>query len=101
MIDDSFEERSVTRSSNQMAGEGTIALVKASVSTSGNTRRGVRIGCEKPPVGGVDTDYATLKVVGPECFYQACVLQCEGGMAVGSGSQYFPWSRGRRATWPR
>ena len=48
------------------------------------------IGCEKPPVGGVGTDYATLKVVDPEGFHKLCEPQFEGGMAVSRGSQYIP-----------
>jgi hypothetical protein len=46
----------------------------------------VRIGCEKPPVDGVQNDYETLKVTDPGGFYKAVELECPGGRGVvGSG----------------
>ena len=56
----------------------------------------VKIGCEKPPVDGVGTDYATLEVVDPEGAYKAVELECAGGMAVGGGPQYAPGVKGKK-----
>lgn len=56
----------------------------------------VRVGCEKPPVDGIGTDYATLKVVDPEGLYKPVELECEGGMAVGGGPQYAPGAEGKK-----
>jgi hypothetical protein len=56
----------------------------------------VRIGCERPPLDGTDTDYETLEVVDPEGVYKPVELQCEGGMAVSGGPQYAPGAKGKR-----
>jgi len=56
----------------------------------------VRIGCEKPPVDGIGTDYATLEVVDPEGFYRTAELECKGGVAVGGGPQYAAGAAGKR-----
>lgn len=55
----------------------------------------VRVGCEKPPVDGVGTDYENVRIVDPEGYYRPVELQCKGGMAVGGGPQYAAGARGR------
>ena len=54
----------------------------------------IRVGCEKPPVDGIGTDYATLKVVAGDSGYKPIELECQGGMAVAGGAQYAPGARG-------
>ncbi|MDQ4126773.1 MAG: hypothetical protein M3151_02255 [Actinomycetota bacterium] len=55
----------------------------------------VKVGCEKPPVDGVGTDYETLKVVDPQGFYKPVGLQCRGGMAAFGGPQYAAGAKGK------
>jgi hypothetical protein len=56
----------------------------------------VRIGCEKPPMDGIDVDYGALKVVDPNGVYKPVELECKGGMAVGGGPQYASGVKGKR-----
>ena len=58
--------------------------------------RKVKVGCEKPPVDGIGTDYATLKVVDPEGFYRSVELECKGKMAVSGGPQYAAGAKGKK-----
>ena len=56
----------------------------------------VRIGCEKPPVDGMDVDYVVLEVVDPEGVYKPVELECEGQMAVSGGPAYASGVKGKR-----
>ncbi len=42
----------------------------------------IRLGCEEPPVDGIQIDYKTLMVTDPGGFYKAAELECPGGQGV-------------------
>lgn len=76
-------------------GEGGSAPRGGSKHVVGYPPGEARVGCEKPPVDGVGTDYQTFRVVDPEGFYKPVELQCQGGMAVGGGPQYAAGAEGK------
>ncbi len=56
----------------------------------------VKVGCEKPQVDGIGTDYAALKVFKGDSGYKSVELECAGGMTYGGGAQYAPAAKGER-----
>ncbi len=77
-------------------GGGDVAPRGESEHVGGYTPGKVRIGCEEPPVDGIDLDYGTLEVVDPGGVYKSVELECKGHTAVGGGPQYSSGSEGEK-----
>jgi len=95
VIDNRFEAEAGSSVEYSEGGGGGDSVPRGKSGHVGDFPPGkVRIGCEKPPVDGIDVDYGAVEVV--DGVYKPVELECEGGMAVSGGPQYAPEAKGKR-----